>query len=101
MNPRCDKRDDGFVHENWELDSAHPQNMTCPDAGPRGGHAILMAQYNQGDSLNSLPPGINGPTSKAAVKNADNNLKQILAYISSDPDLAANTDILPTTASRR
>src|SRR5262249_50086654 len=37
-------------------------------------------QHNQGDSLNSLTPGINGPTSRAAVKNADNNLKQILAY---------------------
>ena len=34
-------------------------------------------QHNQGDSLNQLSPGINGPTSKAAVRNADNNLKQI------------------------
>ncbi|BAY47576.1 type I phosphodiesterase/nucleotide pyrophosphatase [Scytonema sp. HK-05] len=54
-------------------------------------------QHNQGDSLNSLTPGINGPTSKAAVKNADNNLKQILDFINSDPQLAANTDIFITS----
>jgi hypothetical protein len=53
-------------------------------------------QHNQGDSLNSLTPGINGPTSKASVRNADNNLKQILDYLNSDPKLAANTDIFVT-----
>ena len=53
-------------------------------------------QHNQGDSLNQFIPGINGPTSKAALKNADNNLKQILDYIQSDPQLAANTDIFLT-----
>ncbi len=35
-------------------------------------------QHNQGDSLLSLSPGINGPTSRAAVRNADNDLKQLL-----------------------
>ena len=53
-------------------------------------------QHTQGDSLNTLIPGINGPTSKAGVHNADNNLKQILDYINSNPDLAANTDIFIT-----
>jgi hypothetical protein len=53
-------------------------------------------QHFQGDSLNKLVPGINGPTSKAGLKNADNNLKQILDYINSDPELAANTDIFIT-----
>ncbi|HXP81958.1 MAG TPA: alkaline phosphatase family protein [Verrucomicrobiae bacterium] len=53
-------------------------------------------QHFQGDSLNRLIPGINGPTSKAALKNADNNLRQILDYINSDPQLAANTDIFLT-----
>ncbi len=53
-------------------------------------------QHNQGDSLNKLIPGINGPTSNAALKNADNNLKQILDYINSDPQLAANTDVFLT-----
>jgi hypothetical protein len=53
-------------------------------------------QHFQGDSLNKLIPGINGPTSKAALKNADNNLKQILNYINSDPQVAASTDIFLT-----
>jgi arylsulfatase A-like enzyme len=53
-------------------------------------------QHNQGDSLNKLIPGINGPTSKAALRNADNNLKQILDYINSVPQLAANTDVFLT-----
>ena len=53
-------------------------------------------QHFQGDSLNKLVPGINGPTSRAALRNADNNLKQILDYINSDPYLAANTDIFLT-----
>ena len=54
-------------------------------------------QHNGGDSLNTLTPGINGPTSRAAVKNADNNLAQILAYISGDPKLNSNTDIFVTS----
>ena len=34
-------------------------------------------QHNQGDSLNEVTPGINGPTSLAAVKNADDNLEAL------------------------
>ena len=53
-------------------------------------------QHNQGDSLNKLTPGINGPTSRAAVKNADNNLKQILGTIQR-LGLENNTDIFITS----
>ena len=53
-------------------------------------------QHNQGDSLNSLTPGINGPTSIASVHNADNNVKQVLDYINSNPQLAKNTDVFVT-----
>lgn len=52
-------------------------------------------QHNQGDSLNSLTPGINGPTSKAGVKNADNNLKQILDELQAE-GLADTTDVFVT-----
>ncbi len=38
-------------------------------------------QHNQGDSLGKLLPGINGPTSMAAVKNADANLAAIMAAL--------------------
>lgn len=54
-------------------------------------------QHNQGDSLNQLKPGINGPTSRAAVANADANLKQLLDYVAADPKLAAATDIVVTS----
>src|SRR5262249_30346354 len=55
-------------------------------------------QHNEGDSLNSLTPGINGPTSKAAVQNADNNLKQLLDYLTNtdDPNNPGHKLIDPT-----
>jgi hypothetical protein len=55
-----------------------------------------QTQHAQGDSLNSLVPGINGPTSKAGVRNADNDLKQILEFFDRDPSLAGNTDVFVT-----
>ena len=54
-------------------------------------------QHNNGDSLNQLKPGINGPTSKAAVRNADNNLKQIVDFLQSAPGLADDTDLFVTS----
>lgn len=50
-------------------------------------------QHNQGDSLNQLVPGINGPTSQAAVKNADNNLAAILDSLK-ELGLDATTDVI-------
>src|SRR3954454_13184652 len=35
------------------------------------------SQHNNGDSLNTITPGINGPTSLAGIRNADNNLAQL------------------------
>jgi arylsulfatase A-like enzyme len=55
------------------------------------------SQHNHGDSLNKLQPGINGPTSRAGVANADANLKQLLDYIDSDPILRATTDVFATS----
>jgi len=52
-------------------------------------------QHNQGDSLNSLTPGINGSTSKAAVQNADRNLAQIIQELKVE-GLYDNTDIFIT-----
>jgi Type I phosphodiesterase / nucleotide pyrophosphatase len=52
-------------------------------------------QHFQGDSLNALTPGINGPTSLAAVKNADDNLRTIRQALD-DLGLAATTDIVIT-----
>jgi len=51
------------------------------------------SQHNQGDSLNALTPGINGPTSLAAIKNADNNLAQLRKALD-DLGLAGTTNII-------
>jgi arylsulfatase A-like enzyme len=51
------------------------------------------SQHNQGDSLNTLTPGINGPTSLAGIRNADDNLGQLRKALD-DLGLAATTDIV-------
>ncbi len=53
-------------------------------------------QHNQGDSLGSLTPGINGPTSLAAVRNADDNLASLQKALA-DLGLAETTDIIVTS----
>ncbi len=51
------------------------------------------SQHNTGDSLNTVTPGINGPTSMAGIKNADNNLAQLRKALD-DLGLAATTNIM-------
>src|SRR4249920_626061 len=50
-------------------------------------------QHNQGDSLNALTPGINGPTSLASIKNADDNLQKLRQALV-ELGLADSTDII-------
>jgi len=50
-------------------------------------------QHNNGDSLNTVTPGINGPTTLAAIKNADNNLAQLRKTLD-DLGLASTTDVV-------
>src|SRR6202011_1585922 len=50
-------------------------------------------QHNQGDSLNTLTPGINGPSSLAAIKNADDNLAQLRKALD-ELGLSATTDVI-------
>src|SRR5262249_6994498 len=75
----------------------HPFGLVYWSRDPDG------TQHNNGDSLNSLTPGINGPTSQASIKNASNNLQQILDYLTATDDpnnpghkLVENTDIFVT-----
>jgi predicted AlkP superfamily pyrophosphatase or phosphodiesterase len=51
------------------------------------------SQHNTGDSLNTVTPGINGPTSLAGIKNADNNLAQLRKALE-DLGLTATTNIM-------
>ena len=67
-------------------------------------------QHNNGDAFNAADPGnnsltigINGPTAKKGVQDADANLKQIIDYLKATPDpanpgktLYDNTDIFVT-----
>lgn len=54
-------------------------------------------QHNQGDSLGSLYPGINGPSSRAAIQNTDHNLRQILDWLDAHPSVKENTDLFVTS----
>jgi len=53
-------------------------------------------QHNQGDSLNTLTPGINGPTSLAAIRNADDDLARIRSALD-ELGLLDSTDIITTS----
>ena len=53
-------------------------------------------QHNQGDSLNRLLPGINGLTSLAAIRNADNDLAGLLAALKAT-GLDKTTDVIITS----
>jgi hypothetical protein len=53
-------------------------------------------QHNQGDSLNELVPGINGPTSLAAIHNADDDLARIRTTLT-ELKLLESTDIIVTS----
>jgi hypothetical protein len=74
--PRFAATTNGFVILFWSRD---------PDG----------SQHNQGDSLNALAPGINGPTARAGIANSDANLAQIRAALR-QLGLEATTDIFVT-----
>ncbi len=70
-------------------DRAKPFMMVFWSRDPDG------TQHNQGDSLNRLVPGINGPTSLSAIRNADHDLAELLATLKS-LGLDKTTDIIIT-----
>jgi len=53
------------------------------------------SQHGQGDSFQSLTPGINGSTSRAAIRNADRDLATLLEALRSN-GLDATTDVIVT-----
>jgi predicted AlkP superfamily pyrophosphatase or phosphodiesterase len=54
------------------------------------------SQHYEGDSLNMLTPGINGPTSLAAIRNADDDLARIRSALN-ELGLLDTTDIIATS----
>jgi arylsulfatase A-like enzyme len=95
--------DANLAQQRYFIDAA--TRVLLPLFRQRGRPFVLLywsrdpdgTQHNQGDSMNALVPGINGPTSRAAVRNADANLQQILDAIRADPELAATTDVVVTS----
>jgi arylsulfatase A-like enzyme len=53
------------------------------------------SQHGQTDSLNHLLPGINGPSSLAAIRNADDTLARLLAALK-EQGLEGTTDVILT-----
>jgi arylsulfatase A-like enzyme len=92
-----------FVQQQFFVNAA--TKAVLPLFKQRGKPFVLLywsrdpdgTQHGHGDSNQKLVPGINGPTSRAAVRDADTNLKQLLDYINADPELANNTDIFITS----
>jgi arylsulfatase A-like enzyme len=106
--PAGNARDPGTHEANTQQQSwliAATTRAVLPLLRQRGRPFMLVywsrdpdgSQHNQGDSLNKLVPGINGPTSLAGIRDADDNLRQLLAAIDADPALAGNTDVLVTS----
>jgi len=99
-----DARTPGTVVANtaqqaWFADVA--SKIVLPMFKARGKPFVLVfwsrdpdgSQHNTGDSLNTVTPGINGPTSLAGIWNADNNLAQLRKALD-DLGLAGTTNIM-------
>jgi predicted AlkP superfamily pyrophosphatase or phosphodiesterase len=73
----------------WFKERAKPFVLVFWSRDPDG------TQHNQGDSLSRLIPGINGPTSLAAIRNADHDLAALLVALKT-LGLTATTDVILT-----
>ena len=92
------------VQQQWFADVTTRAILPLVAADPSTPFALVFwsrdpdgTQHNQGDSVGGLTPGINGPTSRQAVQNADRNLGQLLAWLDARPAMKANTDIVVTS----
>lgn len=87
------------VQQNYFLDAA--TKVILPQFKDRKKPFVLVfwsrdpdgTQHNQGDSLNQFLPGINGPTSLASIKNADDDLAGLLATLTK-LGLRGTTDVI-------
>jgi arylsulfatase A-like enzyme len=88
-----------LIQQNYFTDAA--TKVVLPMLKAKGTPFVLVfwsrdpdgSQHNQGDSLGQLTPGINGPTSLAAIKNADDDLAKLRAAVRA-LGLEATTDII-------
>ncbi|MEO7030474.1 MAG: alkaline phosphatase family protein [Acidobacteriaceae bacterium] len=96
-------KDANRVQEQWMADVA--TKVLLPKFSAEGGPFLLLfwsrdpdgTQHNEGDSLQQLTPGINGPTAQRGLRNADHCLKQLLDWLDAHPGIKANTDVVITS----
>ncbi|HEX3952935.1 MAG TPA: alkaline phosphatase family protein [Stellaceae bacterium] len=87
------------VQQTYLVDAA--AKVVLPMLKKRGKPFVLVfwsrdpdgTQHNQGDSLGQFVPGINGPTSLAGIRNADDDLARLRQGLA-DLGLTATTDII-------
>ena len=106
-------REANVQHQRWFADAATKAILPVFAHSPEPFVLVFWSgdpdqtQHDQGDSLNQLSPGINGPTSQAAIRNADRSLQQILDYLDANPGVRDTTNLFVTadhgfsTVSRR
>ena len=80
--------------------AAHPPFLLLfwsrdPD-GTQHNQADSAVEYNPPDTSDGLVPGINGPTSKKALRNCDDDLRQLFDYLH-DNKLEETTDVIITS----
>ena len=103
LDPPTPPRGDGTIPNGLQQDyfTAVTTRVVLPLFKKRGKPFVLVfwsrdpdgTQHLQRDSLNSLVPGINGPTSLAAIRNADDDLARIRAALV-ELNLFETTDII-------
>ena len=90
-------------HQQWFADAATKAILPAFVKSPEPFVLVFwsgdpdLTQHAHGDSLNRLVPGINGPTSLAAVRNADRSLQQILKFLDAHPNVRDNTNVFVTS----
>lgn len=88
--------------QNWFVAAATKAVLPAFKAGGKPFVLVFWSrdpdgtQHNQGDSLGTLTPGINGPTSLASIRNADDDLRALRAALR-DLGLERTTDVIVTS----
>jgi len=91
------------IQERWFADVA--TKVLLPSFAAQDHPFLLLfwsrdpdgTQHNQGDSLQRLSPGINGPSVTRSLQNADAALGKLLAWLDANPQIRATTDVIVTS----
>lgn len=91
------------TQEQWFADAA--TQAILPSFVSNGKPFVMLfwsrdpdgTQHNEGDSLQKTSPGINGPTVRLGLRNADHCLKQLLDWLDAHPAVKGVTDVFVTS----